>query len=234
MEELFVPGVFHSKLYLMGFFLSFLVMPLAYLRLNKYSAISADKSLKYYAVPLLICSMAIFSTVITPHFHTVNNLIIILPMVWFMVFQVNVEHHFFCFSRGAFLAIASLSLLYGYINDVALYDISIAVFVSALLVLIYKINPKRKNYVNKMINPYVLFTVITSLGLANMGTYAFFFFKTMIAYFFARIVYCYFRSRNETFTTSIIFVKFYEMTKFHFMAWFLTMLTLNPHIYQSI
>lgn len=235
MEEILIPSIMHSKLYLVGFFLTLLVaVPISYARINKYASVSKNKALQNYAMPLLISSLVIFGTIITPHFHTINNLALILPMVWFMVFQANVEYHFFSFSRGAFLAIAGLSLLYAYFNGYEQYDIFVALFASLMLVLIYKISPKRKNYINKIANPYAVFAIIVTLGLDNMGTFLFFFLKSMAAFYFLRILFYMIKSTRGNFTSNHILAKFLEFTKFHFMAWFLTMLEINSHIYQSL
>ena len=235
MEDYFIPSILHSKLYLIGFLLSLLVaLPLAYARINKYVKVCENKQINSNLMPLLIVTMLAFGTVITPHFHTINELILILPIVWLMVFQANVEYHFFSFSRGAFIGIAALSLVYAYVNGVEHYDIYVALFVSILLTLIYKISPRRKNYVMKIANPYALFSVIVSLGRENMGTYLFYFVKIFVGYYFFRVLYFFVKSRTTHFSLNQIMVKFLELTKFHYAAWFVTMLTINPHIYQVI
>lgn len=235
MEDYFIPSILHSKLYLIGFLLSLLfALPLAYVRMNKYINVCENKHVSPNLLPILMVSMLAFGTVITPHFHTINELLIILPIVWLMVFQANVEYHFFSFSRGAFIGIAALSLAYAYVNGGEHYNIYVALFVSILLTLIYRISPRRKNYVMKIANPYALFSIIVSLGQENMGAYLVFFVKIFVGYYFFRVLYFFLKSRTTHFSLNQIMVKFLELTKFHYAAWFVTMLTINPHIYQAI
>lgn len=235
MESLIFPIEWHSKLYFMGFFLGLcLALPLSQISINNFAKSCENQCCNRLNQPFLVLSIIGASTVITPHFNAIMVLALILPLAWLLAFQANFQYRFMQHAQLELVSMVGVALLYAYINNTPMFDILLAFCVSLLLVAIYKINPDRKQYIENATNPYVIFTLIVSLGTANMGLFVSNLIKTIICFYLSKTGFYLYKSRRNTYTQSQIFVRFSELTKFYFLAWLVTILMINPHVYQSL
>lgn len=213
--------------YLLGFGLSAFCIPVL-TRLLKF-LIKVDIK-KFRSFTPVLAFFVIASGMITaPHFQ-LDEMLIVLPLIWFMVIFLLLEEYFGYSSRkiGCIVLLLSVVLLLKNGLDESSYYLALAIFIIFAASVLF--NSSKERFIEKYLNPFILFAVFSTTNYNNLGILSFFILKSFLLLNFITLLYLFYNKKKHYVDKNFLMMKLSFLSKYYILGWWLTLINLTPHV----